>query len=408
MLTVFWPAMSSPLFFMALWIYPGIITACLIFILIFSGWLFTTIKQWKNYNNLQLKIASDEKLRKKLNDQYQYKINNVEHIIREQIKIIDDEFCQIRHIQGDSIAGMHNSFTGLECEARGQEDLVQKLIETISAHKKTDSDSDSDSDSDGGHTLINEALDLVQTIVNNIVDLGDDSLELVNAISSLQEQMAEIQRFLAEIDSISSQTTLLALNASIEAARAGGAGKGFAVVADEVRALSNRSTEFSNHIRVQYTGSKETMNHASNIVGRMAARDIEMTLKTRNRFSEMMDEMDDKNSKVANQLEVVSTISDQISQHVGVAIRSLQFEDMTSQLFDHIKKRIDTLHIALDANSKFCNGLRLVNDLETGTHVNDAEDHCQEIINELDNALEKTKRKPVGQNGMEDGEIELF
>lgn len=167
-----------------------------------------------------------------------------------------------------------------------------------------------------------QGLTLIEQAKNGIDQLRDHVLSNTDMINELNRKTTEVGKVLEVITAISEQTNLLALNAAIEAARAGEQGRGFAVVADEVRSLATRTRESIDEIQQTISGLQkdahhavESMNDASD-QAEQKARDVGEVASLLDNITTQIVELDELNSQIALAAEQQNLAAEEINQNV--------------------------------------------------------------------------------------------
>lgn len=156
--------------------------------------------------------------------------------------------------------------------------------------------------------------------VEGIAETVESSIKLAN---ELEKNSKNIEDVLQVITDISDQTNLLALNAAIEAARAGEAGRGFAVVADEVRKLAEKSSLATNEISDMITTTQDEVRSVVKAMGEISDRvsiGVELSENSGSSFNKIFESLEDLNSsltQVASAIEEVSVTANSVSADIN-------------------------------------------------------------------------------------------
>jgi methyl-accepting chemotaxis protein len=241
---------------------------------------------------------------------------------------IDDLMAECRNsilainsTQNDAVETLTHSFTNLKHLTEFQSEEIVSLIQS----DKTES----------GKTWMEEfagnTAATLDKFVETTIHMSASSMNLVEQVDKINSSVPDVLKALKDIDQIASQTNLLALNAAIEAARAGEAGRGFAVVADEVRSLSNRSAGFSEQIQKKLKDMADQIQSLTRDIGQVASQDVSYVIDAKKDVQLAMAQLVAKASEDKAHAVHLSNNTSSLQQALYDAIRGLQFGDINSQ-----------------------------------------------------------------------------
>jgi len=318
-------------------------------------------------------------------------LSSLERLISHELTESTNEIGQSRRLLADAVLKLDGSFHSLNNDSNAQYALLLQLTTDMSQ----------------GHTeeslnlsrFAHDSTEILSYLIELVLDVSKQSLKTLYTIDDMVVQMDRIFELLAQVQKIADQTKLLALNANIEAARAGAAGRGFSVVAQEVQQLANHSRRLNEMISSETGKTKAAISEVRETVSNVASKDMNAALEAKKRVDLMTNELLILEHMLAGKVQCASALSSDIRSNVAIAVQALQFEDITRQVLAHTEERLARINDLLH---------RLSHSFAVHETNGDLLETWREKVEHSRREWQELDHRSVRQQSMSSGDVELF
>lgn len=185
-------------------------------------------------------------------------------------------------------------------------------------------------------------------VVEKILLLSKDSMSMVYALDELSTNVVRVDRCMEQLGNVNRTTNMLALNARIEAERAGTAGAAFRVVAQEVRELSLATQQLASSMQAELKAVTDGIATGHDTLRRVATIDMSGNIMAKDKLQVLLSALVSRSDSLSQIVADAVREAEQISADVGGMVTGIQFQDRTRQRLEHVADTLQVIDQALE------------------------------------------------------------
>ena len=277
-------------------------------------------------------------------------VKNVSDALFGEIASLSDDITELSASSQETLAAMHEVESGTADTAESIQNQMAKT-EEISAQITHVSEVTQNIADSVASTVeaIHEGRDNLHILMDNSKVSGEAGVRAISEVTELKQITDKMEEIVNLIKSIASKTSLLSLNASIEAARAGDAGRGFSVVAREISTLATQTKEATDNISRLIDSVTDEMETVGNVIGTLVDSN-----NTQNKSADVMAEsfekivvnarlirsgsndlnvivknLDGANAEIVDNIQTISSITEEVTAHTATTCEATEANEKT-------------------------------------------------------------------------------
>lgn len=192
-------------------------------------------------------------------------------------------------------------------------------------------------------TVVGNLGDTLSGFVREVLHVSKQAVTMVRAIDLILADLTRLRQSVEGIDKITSKTNLLALNARIEAERAGEAGRTFSVVAGEVRELSRATSDLADGIKHELAAITTALQDGHATLASVASMDMTREIDAKEEIEQTLAALAERNEALSRTAQSSIVYAQTMESAVAAIVTGMQSEDRTQQRLERIAAALDVL-----------------------------------------------------------------